>query len=66
MGGFFKPNPAIAIRALEPHDVGTEYAVYMVGSPAKSAFSLGREGRPALTPHGALPIRPRFLKGPRF
>jgi large subunit ribosomal protein L28 len=23
---------------LEPHDVGSEYAVYMVGSPAKSAF----------------------------
>jgi hypothetical protein len=21
-----------------PHDVGSEYAVYMVGSPAKSAF----------------------------
>jgi hypothetical protein len=23
---------------LEPHDVGSEYAVYMVGPPAKSAF----------------------------
>jgi hypothetical protein len=22
----------------EPHDVGSEYAVYMVGPPAKSAF----------------------------
>jgi hypothetical protein len=25
-------------KSLEPHDVGSEYAVYMVGSPAKSAF----------------------------
>jgi hypothetical protein len=25
----------------EPHDVGSEYAVYMVGPPAKSAFWQG-------------------------
>jgi hypothetical protein len=25
-------------KSLEPHDVGSEYAVYMVGKPAKSAF----------------------------
>jgi large subunit ribosomal protein L28 len=54
----------------EPHDVGSEYAVYMVGKPAKSAF-WPVAGRPAagaefLTHGGALPIRPPFLKGSEF
>jgi len=33
---------------LEPHDVGSEYAVYMVGPPAKSAFwqAAERAGKP--------------------
>jgi hypothetical protein len=57
-------------KSLEWHDVGSEYAVYMVGSPAKSAFRQAAEqpvqGPKFLTPAGALPIRPRFLKGSDF
>jgi hypothetical protein len=30
-------------KSLEPHDVGSEYAVYMVGAPAKSAFHALRQ-----------------------
>jgi large subunit ribosomal protein L28 len=47
---------------LEPHDVGSEYAVYMVGSPAKSAFCAGLRAGFVLTQAAPAPIRPRFLK----
>jgi hypothetical protein len=48
-GRFARISGVACKNPSEPHDVGSEYAVYMVGSPAKSAFwqAAGRAGREA-------------------